>query len=183
MNFRTLWRRACMSLLLAIVTLDLAAGAEPAAQSAGQTKPPGAMEPLGFLVGRWEASGGGKPGASSGAFAFEVEAGGRAMLRHNESRSREGLHRDVMLIYAEGLGSLKATYADSEGHVIRYTVSTPDAGSAVFMSDPTDPGPRFRLTYHLNDGVLAIRFEMTSPGDSVFSTYLEGTARMQRPPK
>jgi hypothetical protein len=87
-----------------------------------------------------------------------------------------------MLIYAERPGPLRAIYADNEGHVIHYEISIPGTDSAVFLSDSADPGPRFRLTYHLNDRVLAIRFEMTAPGSSVFSTYLEGTARRPNVP-
>jgi hypothetical protein len=136
-----------------------------------------ALAPLGFLVGPWEAAGGGKPGASAGVITFAIDAGGHAVVRHNESRSPEGLHQDVMIIYPEGADSLRALYADSEGHVIHYGVSTPGRDSVVFLSDPPSAGPRFRLSYRLrDDGTLATRFEIAVAG-SAFSTYLEGTAR------
>jgi hypothetical protein len=135
-----------------------------------------AMAPLQFLVGTWDASGGGKPGASAGTFTFDVQAGGHAILRRNASGTPEGHHDDVLLIDAED-SKIRAVYADSEGHVIHYDVTVADAKTVVFSSDPSKTQPAFRLSYHQNDdGSLATKFEIAPPGKTDYSTYLEGTA-------
>jgi hypothetical protein len=134
-----------------------------------------ALAPLQFLLGRWEAAGAGTPGASSGAFSFELAADGHAIVRHNESLTSRGRHADVMLVYREPQGPIRAVYADNEEHVIHYTVTSPSGKEAVFLSDESSGQPRFRLTYRLNDDrSLATKFEMAAPGSPEFKTYLEG---------
>jgi hypothetical protein len=132
---------------------------------------------LEFLLGRWEAEGGGTPGASAGTFTFESAAGGRALVRHNESQSPSGRHSDVMLVYREPDGRLRATYADNEGHIIHYTVEV-SGREVVFLGEERAGRPRFRLWYRRDDdATLATKFEIALAGSADFKTYLEGTAR------
>src|SRR5579862_1300613 len=81
---------------------------------------------LRFLLGDWTGEGGG----GAGAFSFELQAGGKAMLRRNSadypaSSGKPSIHHeDIMLIYADADGQPpKAVYVDSEGHVIQYETS------------------------------------------------------------
>jgi len=178
-------RGLVLMVLLVFSTLGHTADAQQPLPELGTQVPPAEivpltpdLEPLRLLLGTWDASGGGKPGASTGEFTFESQAGGHAVLRRNESATPEGRHADVMLIHSEGQTGMTAVYLDSEGHVIHYAVTAPDPKTVVFLSEPAGGGPGFRLSYHLNEGgVLATKFEIAAPGSSEFSTYLEGTAK------
>ena len=110
------------------------------------------VDQLRFLVGSWNAI----PGADRvlGHSSFHVEVKGRVMVRDNRAdypaaAGRPAMsHEDLMVIYAEGPGPLKAIYFDNEGHVIRYTASALDAKSVTFLSDAVKGQPRFRLSYN-----------------------------------
>jgi hypothetical protein len=136
---------------------------------------------LRWLEGDWSAQGGGGPGRASGGFSFHAEAGGQVLVRRNfaDYPAQDGKpasrHDDLMVIYAEG-DSTKATYWDSEGQTIRYAVTTPAPGEAVFVSEAAQ-GPRFRLSYHATVQGLEGRFEIAPPSArEVFKTYLTWTA-------
>jgi hypothetical protein len=58
----------------------------------------------------------------------------------------------------------RAIYFDTEGHVIRYNVTFPATNKAVFESDGTQPGPRFRLSYWLDSSTLNGKFEVAPSG-------------------
>jgi hypothetical protein len=73
--------------------------------------------------------------------------------------------------------ALQAIYFDNEGHVIHYDVSTPKPGSVVFLSDPAQPGPQYRLSYELLDGVMTGKFELKMPGQTEFMSYLEWSGK------
>jgi hypothetical protein len=160
--------------VLSGLCLIAAAGAQPA--------PPLSADwaPFQFLLGRWDASGGGAPGASTGWFSFEPAAGGNAILRRNESVSPNGRHLDTLLMYREATGAFRAVYADNEGHVIHYGVTpTAEPKGATFLSDETPGVPRFRLVYRLEpDAGLHVAFEIAPPGSSEFKTYAEGVGRI-----
>ena len=121
--------------------------------------------------------GSGTPGESQGDFSFTRDLQGKVMVRRNESRSPEGTHQDLMVIYPASDG-LKAFYVDSEGHAIHYQVTAMTAPSgAVFLSTEAPGAPRFRLTYSQGaDGGLKISFEVAGPGGE-FKPYVSGTAR------
>jgi hypothetical protein len=162
------WRCGGLCILLGLSAAGRAEAADPAPLSA-----------LSFLVGTWAAEGGGEPGRSTGTFSFEWAAGGRSLLRQNQATTPSTRHEDVMLVYALA-DSIRALYADSEGHVIDYSaavVRTPP--KVVFES--AGPGPRFRLWYELrSDSTLATGFQVAAPGEREFKTYLEGVAHRQR---
>ena len=75
-------------------------------------------------------------------------------------------------MYPEGAG-LKAIFFDNEGHTIHYEVTTPNPNTAIFLSETSAPGPRFRLIYELTAGVMAGKFQIQPPGQTDWHSYLE----------
>jgi hypothetical protein len=139
-------------------------------------------EPLRFLTGTWEAktTGGSAQAASSGSYTFKFDLRNHVLARHSNTTGCKGPadfdceHGDLLYIYEEAAGgSFKAIYFDNEGHVIHYDVTTPSAGTAVFLSSPAQPGPRFRLIYELKGTIMSGKFQMQMPGQSAFKSYLE----------
>ncbi len=151
------------------------------AQTNASSSAPDAWKDLGFLEGTWSATGHG-PGtvSASGKYAFVRELDGHVMARHSTTDANckgpatfDCAHGDLLYIFADAPGQpLKAIYLDNEGHVIHYEVSTPEAGTAIFLSVP-GPGPRFRLTYQLKAGVMTGKFQMQMPGQEDWKSYLE----------
>jgi hypothetical protein len=164
--------------LLLLAAVATAAPAPPAADVATPSLAE-AWRPFDFLLGRWNASGGGAPGASTGWFSFEIAAGGHALLRQNESVSATGRHLDTMLIYEEPAGSFRALYTDNEGHTIHYAVTaTAEPRGVAFLSDEMPGMPRFRMNYRLDpDASVHVSFEIAPPGSSEFKMYAEGAGR------
>lgn len=161
---------------------------------AAQGTPSSPIDPwkaLGFLQGTWEAKATGGQGVSAtGTYTFSSELGDRILARHSTSdagcKGPESFncdHHDLLYIYQDAPGqSLKAIYFDNEGHVIHYDVSTPEAKTAIFLSDGSLPGPQFRLTYELKGAVMSGKFQMRPPGQSEWNSYLEwsGSKQIQR---
>src|SRR5207244_1665925 len=90
-------------------------------------------------------------------------------------------HDDLMVVYSEpGERGLRGIYFDSEGHVIRYSVTvSANRNTAEFLSDSVPAAPRFRLTYSKIDSTaLGLKFE-TAPPDKpdVFAVYINATVR------
>ena len=137
---------------------------------------------LDFLKGSWIASAKGQGGAAvAGSYSFQNELDRHIMARYS---TRDGTckapasfdceHGDSLFIYEEASGQpLKAIYFDNEGHVIHYDVTTPVPGLAVFLSEPSRPGPRFRLEYELHGTDMSGKFQMQLPGQSEWKSYLE----------
>jgi hypothetical protein len=125
---------------------------------------------LEFLFGNWTGSGGGEPGKGSGKFSFRPELNEQVAVRRNLADVAGGQrHEDLLVVYADAPDeALRGMYFDSEGHVIRYRVTTPEPGRAVFLSE--GEGPRYRLSYWMDGKVLKGKFEV---GDR---TYLEWSA-------
>jgi hypothetical protein len=144
-----------------------------------------------FLIGTWVSEG--RPEEGSGRFTLEPDLGGKILVRRNTAdlpaaKGRPaGRHEDLMIVYREPGGKpFRASYFDSEGHVIQYAVSSlPDKKGLVFLSNPDSSGPRFRLTYTRGEGdKVAVKFEIAPPGKAdQFKTYLEGTVRRKQPGK
>jgi hypothetical protein len=159
------------------------------AQNAPTTAPAAdSWKSLEFLMGTWEAKiqGGSAGAAGSGTYTFQLELRNHILARHSTREGCKGPetfdceHGDLLYVYQDALGQpYKAIYFDNEGHVIHYDVSAPSANSAVFISDSSQPGPQFRLTYELRGSTMYGKFQMRMPGQAEFKSYLEwsGTKR------
>jgi hypothetical protein len=138
--------------------------------------------PLRFLEGTWDAKTQGETSGvnATGAYTFRKELGGHILARHTSATGCKGPvdfnceHGDLLYIYQDLPDQpLKAIYFDNEGHVIHYTISTPTPTSAVFLSDPSAPGPQFRLTYELSGTLMSGKFQIHMPGQAGWKSYLE----------
>jgi hypothetical protein len=146
---------------------------------------------LSFLQGSWEAKATGGQGVSTtGTYTFRSELRDHILARHSMSDSGckgpagyDCDHGDLLYVYQDAPGQgLKAIYFDNEGHVIHYNVSTPDATTAIFLSDGSQPGPQFRLMYELKGAAMSGKFQIRMPGQAEWKSYLEwsGTKRTER---
>jgi hypothetical protein len=144
-----------------------------------QTTPNTSWEKLKFLLGKWTGVAGEKDtpqGAGQGGFSFEPELNQKIIVRRNHAGYNSGAqHDDLMVIYLDN-DAPRAIYFDTEGHVIRYTLTFPSTNKAVFESDGTQPGPRFRLSYWMDGPSLAGKFEVAPPG-SEYKPYLSWTSK------
>ena len=141
-----------------------------------------------FLLGLWGAktTGGVAQAQVSASYSFRLELRDHVLARHSRSGSCSApddfdcLHSDLLYIYPSANGqTLEAIYFDNEGHIIHYAVSTPKPGTVVFLTDPAQPGPQYRLSYTLLDGVMTGQFEMKMPGQTDFISYLEWSGKRQ----
>lgn len=142
---------------------------------------PASFKNIGFLLGTWEArtSDRGTSGATSvGTYTFQSDLNGTVVTRTSSADSCKGpatfdcQHHDLLTIYRDsGSPGLHALYADSEGHVLHYDINSPDAKTAIF--ETSAPGPKFRLMYHFEGGVMAGKFQIEPPGAPEFKSYLE----------
>jgi len=180
-------------LLLTASTIPLAAQA-PAA-----TPPADPLTSLDFLVGTWVAKTNATAGSAGaegvGTYTFRRDLAGHALTRSSSVDNCKGpkdfdcSHHDQLTIFAdshavaEHNASLLALYLDSEGHVIYYTITTPDPHTAIFLSQSAPGTPHFRLIYHLEgDGhkaVMSGKFQMAAPGSDDFHSYLEWSGTRQ----
>jgi hypothetical protein len=148
---------------------------------AAQTNPD-PFAPIHFLFGTWEAKGNGPGGVvSSGSYTFAPDLMNNILVRRaTTSGACKGPvtfdcdHSDALTIYPES-GALHAIYFDNEGHVLHYTITTPTPTTAVFLTDPAQPGPQFRLTYSLTGATMQGKFQMHMPNQPDWNTYLEWT--------
>jgi hypothetical protein len=141
---------------------------------------------LRFLIGSWAAktTGGVAQAQASAGYSFRLELRDHVLARHSRSGACmapddfDCQHSDLLYIYPAVNGqTLEAIYFDNEGHVIRYDISTPKAGAAVFLSDASQPGPQYRLSYELAEGALNGKFELKMPGQTDFMSYLEWSGK------
>lgn len=168
-------RHEFVALVMAVGIVGLVAG--PAARAASL---PPALAPLEFLVGDWEGGGGGAPGQGQGGTSFVPGLQGRVLIRTNfavtaaTGTTPASRHDDLMIVYADERGAVRADYYDNEGHVIRYIVTVPRAGQAVFTSEGTAGAPQYRLTYAAGSpGVVSGAFAIAPPGKpGAFTPYL-----------
>ena len=90
------------------------AAAVLAGSSAGAAAPKG-LEPLRFLLGDWQAAGGGRPGEASGGFTFAPSLQGRVIVRTNYAQypatadKSSSRHDDLMVLYATESGDSART--------------------------------------------------------------------------
>lgn len=155
----------------------LLSGLPVSAQNAGGSS----LKKLDFLLGKWTGSAGEKDtprGAGQGTFSFELQLNQKIVVRRNVAEYTSGpRHDDLMVIYLDAPNDTpRAIYFDSEGHVIRYNVAFPSPRKAVFESDGTQPGPRYRLSYWLERNSLNGKFEVAPPGGE-YQTYMSWTSK------
>jgi hypothetical protein len=157
----------------------------PAKEPPAKTDPWSAFR---FLLGSWEAktTGGVAQAQASAAYTFRLELRDHILARHSRSgactapEDFDCQHNDLFYIYPEvNTQKLEAIYFDNEGHVIHYDVSIPKTGTVVFLSDTSQPGPQYRLSYELADGVMSGKFELRPPGQTDFSSYLEWSGKQR----
>lgn len=147
----------------------------PAASAAAPPAQPAALdaalEPLQVFVGTWQ---GADPDRhSTGQYTLTPELGGKALVRRSHNDSPQGRHEDLTVMFP-GPGGLRASYRDSEGHVIQYAV-TASADRIEFLSDEAPGQPRFRLRYDLHPpDEIAIDFAAAMPGAADFRHYTGG---------
>jgi hypothetical protein len=188
--------RQLMALLALVLASFLPAGAQTAPAAPAAVDP---LAPLDFLLGTWSAKTDGSAGsagaAASGVYTFSRDLAGHALARTGSLDSCKGpqsfdcSHHDQLTVFSDPNAlavhhaSLLALYLDSEGHVIYYTVSTPDQHTAIFLSQAIPSAPRFRLTYHLEGAgakaVMSGKFQMAAPGSEDFHSYLEWSGTKQ----
>ncbi len=133
------------------------------------------IDSLTFLEGTWAADLG-SHAQPVGSYAFVRELNGHVLARHsstdaacNAPGSSVCAHRDLLYVYQDSSGApLKAIYFDAEGHVIRYDIDIKHAevahgrqDYAIFLSETSALGPRYRLTYERNTDTTTTKTEMT----------------------
>jgi len=140
-------------------------------------------KPLEFLIGDWIGEGSGGPGQGAGEFSFHFDLQKNVLIRKNfaEYPAQAGRpasrHDDLMIVYLdEQTKRPRAVYFDSEGHVIRYTV-TPAGSGLVFESEAGEPGMHYRLTYTPAGERIKGKFEMRAPGEAQYKSYLDFAVR------
>jgi hypothetical protein len=135
-------------------------------------------KPLAFLIGTWE---GRTAGGTTGTYSFQPELHDHILARHSINPACKDCHSDLLYVYQDLPNqSYKAIYFDNEGHVIHYDVTTPTPTLAVFLSDPSQPGPQYRLTYELKDSTMHGKFQIRMPGQTEFKSYLEWSGAKMR---
>jgi hypothetical protein len=139
-----------------------------------------AWKKLDFVLGEWTGVAGEKDtplGAGQGAYSFKAELKDKIIVRRNVARYDSGVqHDDLMVIYLDAPNDTpRAIYFDTEGHVIRYNLTFPEAKRAVFESDGSQPGPKYRLTYWMEGASLNGQFEVAAPGKE-YQSYMKWTS-------
>jgi len=189
-------RRIALSAALALLTacaVSAQTSTQPPAPASAQTpaKSPAKADSwagIRFLLVSWEAktTGGVAQAQVSASYSFRLELRDHVLARHSRSGSCSApddfdcQHSDLLYVYSASTGAaLEAIYFDNEGHIIHYAVSTPKPGTVVFLSDPAQPGPQYRLSYTFLAGVMSGQFEMKMPSQTEFTSYLEWNGKRQ----
>jgi hypothetical protein len=148
-----------------------------------QSPAPSAWSDWSPFLGTWQGVGSGKPGEGTGEFTFAADLQGAVLTRHNfadypASNGKPAFRHDDLMVIYHANNQTSADYWDNEGHVIHYDVTlSPD--KLVFLSDPAQPGPHFRLTYTKSDpGSLTLTFDIAPPNDpAAFKNYITASAK------
>jgi hypothetical protein len=165
-----------------IAALTASSYAQPAPADVASWKP------LQFLIGTWEANthAGSAGATASGTYSFQLELRNHILARHETRTGCKGPadydcdHGDLLYVFQDAPGQpYKAIFFDNEGHIIHYNVSVPSPTSAVFLSDSSQQGPRFRLSYELKGSTMYGKFQILLPGATEFKSYLEWSGEKQ----
>ncbi len=169
-------------ILCSLLTVSAFAQSTQTAPSANNS-----WERLHFLVGTWQAqtsAEGTASAQSSGTYTFQYDLNRNVITRTSSIDTCKGpanydcQHHDTLILYRDpGDATPHALYADGEGHVIHYDVTTPDANTVILLSNM--PGPRFRLVYHFGNNTMTGKFQFAPPGSSDFKSYLEWSGARQ----
>ena len=153
-------------------------------QTALSQRPAPNVDSLKLLVGKWVGEGTSEVGAGAGFATFESSLKDKVLVRKNHAdypatKDRPAVtHDDLMIIYADTASrQLRGFYTDSEGNTINYIISVSNDGkSIVFLSDPRDAGPRYRLTYVMTQSDrMTLTFEVASADKpDQFKKFIEG---------
>src|SRR5262245_55240553 len=137
---------------------------------------PARWEARRFLLGTWVATGANQLGTADGATSFTEELNGHIIVRRNVAAYTGGAaagtrHDDLLVMYRDPADSPpRAIYFDSEGHVIRYEITQGGANAATFQSEPSQQGPRYRLTYTRSGATLSGIFAIAGAGTQDYKT-------------
>jgi hypothetical protein len=154
-----------------IVAAQSAGGSRPAAQSP--------LERAGFLLGEWTTHDETELGHADAVSSFASDLDRHVVIRRSSTKFTSGRnagtgHDDLLILYVQD-SRLRAVYFDSEGHTIQYSVSFPSPNTALFESDPGQPGPRYRLTHRVTGSKMETKFEIALPGTG-FHTHVSSTS-------
>src|SRR5687768_15112055 len=166
------WR--CVATTPLLLLLALEAGALDAQQNGPRPDP---LEPLAVLVGRWQGTSEGQPGAGTVERTYARVLGGRFLRVDNRSvyppqtANPEGeVHEDVgYFSFDRGRSRLLLRQFHVEGFVVQYLGEpASEAGKLVFVSEAIENSPagwRTRETYRRVSGdEMEEVFEMAGPG-------------------
>lgn len=177
-------RRDTMRNLILCSLLSVSALAQ-----ANQTAPSvnDSWERLHLLIGTWKAQTSAQGTAAAqalGTYTFQYDLNRNVITRTSSTDTCKGpasydcQDHDTLILYRNtGDPTPHAFYADSEGHVIHYDVTTPDENTVILLS--STPGPRFRLVYHFENNIMTGKFQVMSPASSDFKSYLEWSGARQ----
>lgn len=166
--------------VLTLLTASLSAPAQTASPSTGD-----AWKAMQSLIGQWDGDLSGQPAqATGGSFVITPDLQGHALVRRSfaefpASKDRPAIrHDDLTIVYQGAPGEApRATYYDSEGHVIEYAVTASADGNRIEWFSAIRPGePRFRFTYTFTSPTaMKVRFEIAPPDQpDNFTTHVEG---------
>ena len=143
--------------------------------------------PLNFLIGSWIADPNPSDPGATGSSDFRFELDGNILVRDNkadypaQNGKPEQHHRDLMVIFADDSGALKATYWDNEPHTIHYDVSVNESSEVWFTTGADAKGPRFRMVYkRVSDTSVSGRFDIAPPSGD-FKPYKTWTMHRAAP--
>jgi hypothetical protein len=170
-----------------LLTLSCCAPLSAVLAAPAASAPSAKWDALHFLEGSWEAhtQGGSANAQGAGSYSFKRELKQHVLVRRSESAAGckgpadfDCGHHDVLYVYEDPAGEgLQAIYFDDEGHVIHYTVTTPEPSTAIFTSPASPSAPQFQLIYQLKREVMSGKFQMRMPGQSQWRPYLEWSGR------
>ena len=171
-----------MKRLLLLLFVAGLAGVSPAAQTQQSSDD---WKPLKFLIGKWEGTSNGHPGAAKVTRQYQFVLNNKYIQVRNTStydpqpKNPKGeVHQDWgMISYDKSRNQFVFRQFHVEGFVNQYISSTSTPKTIVFTSESIENIPagfRARETYEvLNENEFTEKFELAEPGKE-FVVYSEG---------